>query len=115
MKTIDKNFEKTKNRTSTKNTWSDPENDDAVNTDISPGANFKYLLAGTFFGIVFLKAEIISWFRMQEMFRFQSFFMYGVIGSALVTGMISIALIKKYNARALDGKKIQIAPKIFNK
>ena len=59
--------------------------------------NLKYLLVGIVFGIVFVKAEIISWFRIQEMFRLQSFFMYGVIGSAVLTGMISVFIIKKFN------------------
>ena len=56
----------------------------------------KYLLVGIAFGIVFVKAEVISWFRIQEMFRLQSFHMYGVIGSAVVTGMISVWIIKKF-------------------
>ena len=59
--------------------------------------NLKYLIVGVAFGIVFVKAEIISWFRIQEMFRLQSFFMYGVIGTAVVVGMLSVWLIKKYN------------------
>ena len=58
--------------------------------------NFKYLAVGILFGIVFVKAEIISWFRIQEMFRFQSFHMYGVIGSAIMVGMVSVWLIKKF-------------------
>ena len=58
--------------------------------------NIKYLVVGILFGIVFVKAEIISWFRIQEMFRLQSFHMYGVIGSAVLTGMISVFLIKKF-------------------
>ena len=53
-------------------------------------ALLKYVLIGTLFGIVFVKAEIISWFRIQEMFRFQSFHMYGVIGTAVVVGAISV-------------------------
>ena len=52
--------------------------------------NLKYLLLGIFFGIVFTKAEVISWFRIQEMFRLQSFHMYGIIGSAILVAMISI-------------------------
>jgi intracellular septation protein A len=55
----------------------------------------KYLVAGVFFGIILVKSEVISWFRIQEMFRLQSFHMFGVIGSAVVVGMISIQLIKK--------------------
>jgi hypothetical protein len=63
--------------------------------------NLKYLLVGILFGIVFVKAEIISWFRIQEMFRLQSFHMYGVIGSAVLTGMISVWLIKKFKIKTL--------------
>lgn len=75
----------------------------------------KFLIAGIFFGIVITKAELISWFRIQEMFRFQSFHMYGVIGSAVVTGIISVWLIKKLNVKSLDGEPIKIADKKFNK
>lgn len=77
--------------------------------------NLKYLLVGILFGIVFVKAEIISWFRIQEMFRLQSFHMYGVIGSAVLTGMISVWLIKNFKIKTLDGEPITIAPKKFNK
>lgn len=75
----------------------------------------KFLIAGIFFGIVITKAELISWFRIQEMFRFQSFHMFGVIGSAVVTGIISVWLIKKFNVKSLDGEPIKIADKKFNK
>lgn len=78
-------------------------------------ANLKYLIVGIFFGIVFVKAEIISWFRIQEMFHFQSFHMYGVIGCAVVVGLISVQLIKKFNIKTLDGEKIEIQPKTFSK
>ncbi len=77
--------------------------------------NIKYLIVGILFGIVFVKAEIISWFRIQEMFRLQSFHMYGVIGSAVVVGMISVWLIRKYNIKTIYGESISIAPKQFNK
>ncbi len=77
--------------------------------------NFKYLAVGILFGIVFVKAEIISWFRMQEMFRFQSFHMYGVIGTAVVVAAISIALIKKYKVKTIHGEEIHFTPKKFNK
>lgn len=77
--------------------------------------NIKYLIVGLFFGIVFVKAEIISWFRIQEMFNLQSFFMYGVIGCAVVVGLISVQLIKKFNIKTLQGEKIEIQPKTFNK
>lgn len=78
-------------------------------------SNLKYALLGILFGIVFVKAEIVSWFRIQEMFRLQSFHMYGVIGSAVVVGMISVWLIKRKNARSLEGETIHLEPKKFNK
>jgi uncharacterized protein len=77
--------------------------------------NLKYIIAGTFFGIIAVKSEIISWFRIQEMFRLTSFHMYGVIGTAVVVGIISIQLIKRLNIKTLSGEKISITPKIFNK
>ena len=77
--------------------------------------NLKYLAVGLVFGIVFVKAEVISWFRIQEMFRLQSFHMYGVIGTAVVTGMISVWLIKKFNVKTIHGETIQFHPKKFNK
>ena len=57
--------------------------------------NIKFLIYGIVFGIILTKAEVISWFRIQEMFRFQSFHMYGIIGSAVFVGAISILIIKK--------------------
>lgn len=75
----------------------------------------KYLILGILFGIVFVKAEIISWFRIQEMFRLQSFHMYGVIGSAIITGIISIQLIKRFGIRSIHGEKINIPKKEFRK
>ena len=77
--------------------------------------NFKYMAVGIVFGIVFVKAEIISWFRIQEMFRLQSFHMYGVIGTAVVVGIISVWLIKKLNLKTIHGEKIEFHPKKFNK
>jgi uncharacterized protein len=77
--------------------------------------NLKYLAVGIAFGIVFVKAEIISWFRIQEMFRLQSFFMYGVIGTAVVIGMLSVWLIKKFNIKTMSGESIIFEDKAFNK
>lgn len=77
--------------------------------------NFKYAIVGILFGIVFVKAEIISWFRIQEMFRLQSFHMYGVIGSAVAVGMLSVFLIKKFKIKTLQGEPITFHPKKFNK
>jgi uncharacterized protein len=78
-------------------------------------SNLKYMLVGIVFGIVFVKAEIISWFRIQEMFRLQSFHMFGVIGSAVAVGTLSVFLIKKFNIKTLSGESIKIAPKENNK
>ncbi|MFA9212884.1 MAG: DUF6691 family protein [Candidatus Methylacidiphilales bacterium] len=75
----------------------------------------KYLITGVLFGIILVKAEIISWFRIQEMFRLQSFHMYGVIGSAVVVGIISVFIIKKFNIKTIDGEQIVFNPKSFNK
>jgi uncharacterized protein len=75
----------------------------------------KYLLVGTAFGIVFVKAEIVSWFRIQEMFRLQSFHMYGVIGTAVVVGLVSVQIIKRFNIKTIKGESIKIAAKTFHK
>lgn len=75
----------------------------------------KYMLVGTMFGLVLTKTEAVSWFRIQEMFRFQSFHMYGIIGSAIVVGIISIQIIKRFNVKALGGETISIPDKKFNK
>lgn len=71
----------------------------------------KYLLAGIFFGFVLVKSEVISWFRIQEMFRFDSVHMYGIIGLAIVVAMISIQIIKKFNVKDIEGNPITIPPK----
>jgi len=77
--------------------------------------NIKYMIAGIAFGIVLVKGEIISWFRIQEMFRLQSFYMYGVIGTAVVTGIISVYLIKKFSIKTIYGEKIEFHKKKFSK
>ncbi|MBL7902806.1 MAG: YeeE/YedE family protein [Bacteroidia bacterium] len=77
--------------------------------------NFKYAAVGLLFGLIFIKAEIISWFRIQEMFRFQSFHMFGIIGSAVVVGLISVFLIRKFNIKTIYGEEVEIHPKAFNK
>jgi len=70
-----------------------------------------YLVTGIFFGIVMFKSEAASWFRIYEMFRFESFHMYGIIGSALVLGVIGIQVIKRKNLKPLDGTDMSLAPK----
>jgi uncharacterized membrane protein YedE/YeeE len=77
--------------------------------------NIKYFLTGIFFGIILVKAEIVSWFRIQEMFRLQSFHMYGVIGSAVAVGIISVQLIKKFNIKTIYREQIVFHPKQFNR
>ena len=77
--------------------------------------NLKYLVTGALFGIILVKSEVISWFRIQEMFRLQSFHMFGVIGTAVVVGMISVALIKKFKVKTIYGEPIVFHPKKFNK
>lgn len=76
--------------------------------------NFKYLFAGIFFGYVLTKSEVISWFRIQEMFRFQSFYMYGVIGSAVITGIISIQLLKSSKITTSSGEPFVYPIKKFH-
>ena len=78
-------------------------------------ANLKYIPVGIFFGIVFVKAEIVSWFRIQEMFRLASFHMYGVIGTAVVVATISTLIIKKFKIKTLQGEDVVFAERPFNK
>ncbi len=77
--------------------------------------NLKYLFAGVLFGIILTKAEVISWFRIQEMFRLQSFHMFGVIGSAVVVGAISVLIIKQLKIKTIYGEEVQFENKPFNK
>lgn len=71
----------------------------------------KYLIVGILFGIVMAKSEAISWYRIQEMFRFQAFHMYGIIGTAVVLGILGVAFIKKYKVRDFTGNPIRFYPK----
>lgn len=74
----------------------------------------KYLMVGVLFGTVLTKTEAVSWFRIQEMFRFQSFHMYGIIGSAIAVGALSVWLIKKFKLKSLSGEEIIIPDKQFS-
>lgn len=76
--------------------------------------NIKYMVLGIMFGIVFVKAEIISWYRIQEMFRLHSFFMYGVIGTAVVVGIISVWMIKRFQIKTLQKEKVIFHEKKFH-
>ena len=73
----------------------------------------KFLILGFIFGIILTKSEVISWFRIQEMFRFQAFHMYGIIGSAIVVGGISLQIIKRMQAKTINGESIKITSKPF--
>lgn len=75
----------------------------------------KFLLLGMLFGITLSKAEVISWFRIQEMFRFESFHMFGVIGTAVLVNMIVFTLFKTEKIKDFQGNKIEIARKAFGK
>jgi uncharacterized protein len=77
----------------------------------SPSFLVVYLLLGIAFGFVLSRSEVISWFRIQEMFRFQSFRMYGIIGSAVVTAAASLALIKRSGIKSAAGERISIPTK----
>lgn len=74
-------------------------------------AYWPFLLLGTFFGFVLIRSEVVSWYHIQEMFRFQSFHMYGVIGSAVIVGAISTWLIKRSGIRTIDGQDIVVPAK----
>lgn len=71
----------------------------------------KFLLVGVFFGIVLVKSEAVSWYRIYEMFKFQSFHMYGIIGSAVFLGILFIWLFKKFKVKSTEGKEIDLIPK----
>ncbi|MBC8084516.1 MAG: YeeE/YedE family protein [Hymenobacter sp.] len=75
--------------------------------------NLKYLVLGVLFGIILTKSEVISWFRIQEMFRFQSFHLYGIIGSAILVGLLSIQLLKRNHVKSLNGETIALADKKY--
>ena len=79
--------------------------------------NIKFVIAGIIFGIILIKSEASSWFRIQEMFRFQSFHMYGIIGSAVTVGIISVLILKKFNIKTFSQEEIDLSvgkPKYIN-
>ena len=71
----------------------------------------KFLLVGIFFGIVLVKSEAVSWYRIFEMFKFQSFHMYGIIGSAVFLGVLFVYILKRQKIKSIEGNPIHIAPK----
>ncbi|MCM4158130.1 DUF6691 family protein [Gramella sp. AN32] len=70
-----------------------------------------YVLIGFFFGIIMYKSEAASWFRIYEMFEFGAFHMYGIIGSALLFGVLGVQYIKRNNIKAMGGQEMQLKPK----
>ena len=91
----------------------EPDNDQLAKESLL-GSNIKYLIVGVFFGVVFVKAEIISWYRIQEMFRLHSFHMYGVIGSAVMVAAISVFFIKRFSIKTIQGEKVVFHTKQFH-
>jgi uncharacterized membrane protein YedE/YeeE len=73
-------------------------------------ADLRHVALGAYFGFVLIKAEVISWYRIQEMFRFDAFHMYGVIGSAIAVGALTVWLVRRYALRAIGGRPIAIEP-----
>jgi uncharacterized protein len=71
----------------------------------------RFLAAGVLFGFVLTRAEVISWFRIQEMFRFQSFHMYGIIATAILVAAVTLAIMRRLSVRSLDGAPVRLAPK----
>ena len=69
------------------------------------------LVLGTLFGLILVKAEVLSWFRIQEMFAFQSFHMYGIIGSAVGVGALSVWLIRTFKVKSVEGNVIELMDK----
>jgi uncharacterized protein len=96
-----------------------PPVSDPVSSTLTTGQllsqNLKYLGAGALMGIIFIKAEILSWFRIQEMFRLASFHMFGVIGTAVAVGALSVFLIKRFGVKTLSGQPISIPNKTFDR
>jgi uncharacterized membrane protein YedE/YeeE len=79
------------------------------------GQWLKYFVIGMGFGLLLIKGEVSSWFRIQEMFHFQSFHMFGIIGSAVVVGALSVLLLRRFQAKSLTGERIDPKPKEFQK
>lgn len=84
-------------------------NNEAVTARAATGL-LTYLLVGVYFGVVLIQSEAASWYRIQEMFRFQSFHMFGLIGSAVLTGMVTMFLLRRFG-RTRDGEAVTVSPK----
>lgn len=77
--------------------------------------NLLYLIVGVVFGLALTKGEAVSWYRMQEMFHFQSFHMYGIFMTAVPLAAIGILLIRRFNIRTLDGESVVVPEKTFHR
>src|SRR5678816_3531948 len=94
----------------------DAETPGARGREFSPGrALVTYVAVGVLLGIVLVKSEAVSWYRIQEMFRFQSFHMYGILGSAMLTALISVQILQRFEARSVSGERISVAPKTIGR
>ncbi|NRA93615.1 MAG: YeeE/YedE family protein [Psychroserpens sp.] len=71
----------------------------------------KFLFVGIFFGVVLVKSEAVSWYRIYEMFKFESFHMYGIIGTAVVTGILLLQVAKRLNILTIEGNSISVPKK----
>ncbi|NJM24332.1 MAG: YeeE/YedE family protein [Bacteroidia bacterium] len=95
-----------------------PAECEAPNDQIQEGSlvtsNIKYLIVGLLFGIVFVKSEVVSWYRIQEMFRLHAFHMYGVIGTAIVVGVVSVWAIRRFRIKTVQGETVIFHKKIFH-
>lgn len=78
------------------------------------GSNIKYMVVGIFFGIILVKAEIISWYRIQEMFRLHAIHMYGVIGTAVAVGVLAVWLIQKFQIKTIQGETVVFTNRKFS-
>lgn len=83
--------------------------------DVGVRGLFVYMVLGIAFGIVLIKAEVVSWYRIQEMFRFQAFHMYGIIGSAIVVAWLGLSLIRRSGVRSAQGEPIVVPPKAMGR
>jgi uncharacterized protein len=77
--------------------------------------HIKFITVGILFGILLTKSEVTSWYRIQEMFRLQSFHMYGIIGSAILVAMISLKLLKIFNVKSIENEYIKVKLEPFSK
>jgi uncharacterized membrane protein YedE/YeeE len=87
------------------------EREESLEAANRPAALLGYLLVGIGLGVVFVQSEVVSWFRIQEMFRFQSFHMYGIIGTAILVAALSIQAIERFRIRTIHGETIRIVPR----